>query len=401
MKKLMKLSLMCSFILVATSCGNSKKDVNATITEKKTSLAKLKNDKNKTEAEIKKLEDELARIDTNAANSSKIKLVGITPVGTQDFQHFIDLQGKVDAENISYISPRGMGGQVKAIFVKEGQNVKKGQLILKLDDAIGRQSVTAAQQGLSVLRTQLSYAKNIYQRQKNLWDQGIGSEVQVLSAKNNVESLENQLKSAQENVQVAVVQANTSNVYSDVNGVADVVNIHVGEMFAPGNQQVKIVNTSSLKIVSNVPENYISRMKTGTPVVINIPDLNMKLNSTLSRVSQAIDLTQRGFIAEAKIPYNVALKPNQTAIMKILDYSAPNAIVIPVNVVQTDETGKYVFVIQKLSNGKTVAKKKAINIGEVYGDIVEIKTGLTPGEQLVTEGYQNLYEGQLVGTGLN
>ncbi|HMJ47132.1 MAG TPA: hypothetical protein VK498_07360, partial [Ferruginibacter sp.] len=92
------------------------------------------------------------------------------------------------------------------------------------------------------------------------------------------------------------------------------------------------------------------------------------------------------------------LKPNQSIIMKILDYAASNAIVIPVNVVQSDEAGKYVYVMQKLSNGKAVAKKKAINIGEVNGDMVEIKTGLVPGEQIITEGYQNLYEGQLIGT---
>jgi len=401
MKKISQVSLMIAFTLFFAACGNSKKDSNATLTEKKTTLAKLKNDKSKTEAEIKKLEEELTKIDTAAGNMSKVKLVAIKPVGIQDFNHYIDLQGKVDAENISYVSPSGMGGQVKAIYVKEGQYVKKGQLLLRLDDAIARQSVSAARQGLDVLRTQLSYSKDIYQRQKNLWEKGIGSEMQLITAKNNVESLENQLKSAQQNVQVSVVSANTSNVYSNVSGVADVVSIHTGEMFAPGSQQLKIVNTSSLKVVSNVPENYISRMKTGTPVVIDIPDVSMKLNSKLSRISQSIDLTQRGFIAEAKIPYNASLKPNQTAIMKILDYSAANAVVIPVNVVQTDEAGKYVYVLQKLSNSKTIAKKKAINIGEVYGDIVEVKTGLAAGEQLITEGYQNLYEGQLIGTGVN
>jgi RND family efflux transporter MFP subunit len=401
MKKVTQIILIAFLILGAAACGNSKKDSNATITEKKTKLAKLRDDKNKKEAEIKKLEDELALIDTTSGNSAKVKLVGISPVGTQDFQHFIDLQGKIDAEIISYISPRGMGGQVRALYVKEGQYVKKGQLLLKLDDAVARQSVAAARQGLAVLRTQLNYAKDLYQRQKNLWSQGIGSEVQVLTAKNNVESLENQLKSANENVQVSVVSANTSNVYSDVNGVADVVSIHVGEIFAPGSQQIKIVNTSSLKIVSNVPENYISRMKTGTPVVVSVPDLNLKLNSSLSRISQSIDPTQRGFVAEAKIPSNPSLKPNQTAVMKILDYSAPNAIVIPVNVVQTDEAGKYVYVLQTLSNGKSVAKKKPINMGEVYGDIVEVKTGLTVGEKLVTEGYQNIYDGQLIGTSTN
>ncbi len=404
MKIVNQISIMFLLALFAAACGNSKKDENATITEKKTTLAKLKKDKDNTEAEIKKLEEELARIDTAGGNSSKVKLVGIAPVSIKNFEHFIDLQGKVDADNISYISPRGMGGQVRAIYVKEGQNVKKGQLLLKLDDAIMRQQITASQQSLQGIRTQLSFARNLYQRQKNLWDQGIGTEVQVITAKTNVEGLENQLKSAQEGVQVAVVQANTSNVYSDVSGVADVVNIRVGETFtgmSANGPQIKIVNTSSLKIVSSVPENYISRMKQGTPVIISIPDANLKLNSNLSRISQSIDLTQRGFIAEARIPYNVALKPNQTAIMKILDYASPNAVVIPVNVVQTDESGKYVYVMQKLSNGKTVANKKSINIGEVYEEMVEVKTGLTAGEQLITEGYQNLYEGQLIGTGAN
>ncbi|MEO5984770.1 MAG: efflux transporter periplasmic adaptor subunit, partial [Ferruginibacter sp.] len=127
MKKNINRGMVLLVMLFAASCGNSKKDSNSIITEKKTTLAKLKTDKNKTEAEIKRLEEDLAKIDTASGNSSKIKLVGISPVGTQDFQHFIDLQGKVDAENISYISPRGMGGQVKAIYVKEGSNVRKGQ----------------------------------------------------------------------------------------------------------------------------------------------------------------------------------------------------------------------------------------------------------------------------------
>ncbi|MEO6583219.1 MAG: efflux RND transporter periplasmic adaptor subunit [Ferruginibacter sp.] len=401
MKLTSRLFVFAFFSLTAASCGNSKKDVNATITEKKTSIAKLKAQQGKTDAEIKKLEEELAAIDTASGNSKKVTLVGIKPVGTQDFQHYIDLQGKIDAENISYVSPRGMGGQVRALYIKAGDYVKKGQLVLRLDDAIARQSVTAARQSLEVLRTQISYAKNIYQRQKNLWDQGIGSEVQLLTAKNNVESLEKQLRSAQENVQVSVVSANTSNVYADVSGVADVVNIHVGEIFAPGSQQIKIVNTSSLKVVSNVPENYISRMKTGSPVIVSIPDLNLTLNSSLSRISQSVDPTQRGFVAEARVPANASLKPNLSAVMKILDYAATDAIVVPINAVQTDEAGKYVYVMQKTSNGKNIASKKPVNIGQVYGELVEIKTGLAKGELLITEGYQNLYEGQVIGTSTN
>jgi RND family efflux transporter MFP subunit len=390
-------------LLFLYSCGNSVKDNNAMLNDKKATLEKLKADKAKNEAAIKKLQDELAILDTSSASNSKIKLVSTAAVTTQDFKHFIDLQGKVDAENISTISPRMGPAQVKAVYVKQGQFVKKGQLLLKLDDAIMRQSVVAARQQLEGIRTQLGFAKSIYQRQKNLWDQGIGTEVQLITAKTNVESLENQLKASGEQVKVAQEQLNTANVFSDVSGIADIVNVRVGEIFSgmnpQGQPQIKIVNTSNLKAVASIPENYISRVQRGTPVVISVPDLNRRINSTISLLSQSIDLTQRGFVAEAKIPYDAALKPNQSLVMKIMDYSAPNAVVIPVNMIQTDEKNKYVYVMEKLSNGKMVAKKKIINIGEVYGELVEVKTGLVPGDQLITEGYQNLYEGQNVSTG--
>lgn len=388
-------------MLITASCNNSKKDDAALINDKKAAIEKLKVQSAKNEEEIKKLQAELEKLDSNSANTAKIKLVGTAPVTTQDFKHYIDLQGHVDAENISYISPRGMPGQVKAVYVVQGQYVKKGQLLLKLDDAIVQQQVTAARQQSEGIKTQLSFARNIYQRQKNLWDQGIGTEVQLISAKNNVEALENQLKSAGEQVQVAVEQMKTTNVYSDVNGVADIVNVKVGETFqgmtAVG-PQIKIVNTSNLKVVTNIPENYLTRLHKGSVVEISIPDANKKVTSSISLISQSIDPTLRGFIAEARIPIDPALKPNQSAIMKILDYSAPNAVVIPVNTVQSDENSKYVYLLTRLSNGKTVAKKQPVVIGEVYGTNVEIRSGLKAGDQLITEGYQNIYDGQLIST---
>lgn len=396
--------LGAAVLVLLTSCGGSKKDENALLNDKKAKLEKLKTDKNKQEEEIRILETEIAKSDTNSANNSKVKLVSAAAVATQNFQHFIDLQGIVDADNISYISPRGMGGQVKALYIKEGDFVKKGQLILKLDDAVNRQQIVASRQQLEGIKTQLGFAKNIYQRQKNLWDQGIGTEVQLITANTNAESLQNQLSAAQEQVKVAEEQLKTSNVYSDVTGVADVVNIKVGELFqgmgATG-PQIKIVNTSSLKVVVNVPENYSGRIQKGSGVNVLIPDVNKNIKTTLSLISKSIDPTQRGFVAEAKIPYDASLRPNQLAVIKILDYAANNAVVIPVNVVQTDEKGKYVYVMGKLSNGKTIAQKKNIVIGEIYGEIVEVKSGLSSGEQIITEGYQNLYEGQLISTSVN
>lgn len=385
-------------VIVLSACGSSKKEGDAGLNDKKAALEKLKNDQSAQNEKIQQLEAELARLDTGAAKSAATKLVAIAPVGTQDFKHYIEMRGSVDADNISYISPRLGPGQVKAVYVKQGQFVKKGQLLLKLDDAIVRQQVTAAKQASEVLKTQLTYAKNIAQRQQNLWDKGIGTEVQLLTAKNNVSALEDQLKAANEQTQIAVAQLNTANVYSDVAGIADVVNIRVGEIFqgmtATGQPQIKIVNTSSLKVVTNIAENYMTRLRLGSPVVVVLPDVNKTFNSSLSYLGQSIATNMIGFVAEAKLPRDPQLKPNQTAIVKILDYSAPNAIVIPVNTLQSDEQGKYVFVLQKLANGSLVAKKKPVNVGEVFGELAEIKTGLTVGEQLITQGYQTIYEGQ-------
>jgi membrane fusion protein, multidrug efflux system len=400
MKGVLSIVTVVLAVALFTSCGNSKKDDTATINDLKAKIEKEKKEKAASDAELKKLEADLLRMDSNTASAAKVKLVTTMSVTAQPFEHFIDLLGKIDADNISYISPRGMAGQIKAIYIKQGQFVKRGQLVLKLDDVIVRQQIQAARKAMEGIKTQLGFAKNIYQRQKNLWDQGIGTEVQLITAKTNVESLENQLVAANEQVKVAVEQLNTANVYSDVSGIADQVNVRIGETFVGATAmgpQIKIVNKSVLKAVVNVPENYLTRLHTGTPVLVNIPDANkINIPSSISLISQSVDANSRGFMAEAKIPSDGSLKPNQTAVLRIKDYSTANAIVIPINMVQTDEAGKYVFIMIKSSNGKTTAHKVPVIIGEVYGDNVEIKGGLNAGDQLITEGYQSLYEGQAI-----
>jgi len=388
---------MLVIAMMFASCKNAGNNDSKILAEKKAQLQKLNAQKTKLDEEIKKLQAEISLLDTNAANQSKFTLVAVTAVGVQKFDHYIDLRGRVDAENISYISPRGMGGQVKELYVKEGDNVKKGQLLLKLDDAIMKQSITAARQQLEGIKTQLNFAKDVYDRQNKLWQKGIGTEVQVISAKTNVEALQNQLKSAEEQVKVGQEQLNTSAVYSDVDGVAETVMVKVGELFG-GMGQIKIVNTSKLKVIANVPENYITQVKQGLPVLINVAEAGKTINANISLIGQTIENSQRGFIAEAKIASESFLKPNQSVVMKILDYTSPNAVVIPINTLQSDENNKYVYVMEKLNNGKTVATRKVIVLGQVYGDLVEVKSGLTGGEQLITAGYQNLYEGQVVTT---
>ncbi|MES2647699.1 MAG: efflux RND transporter periplasmic adaptor subunit [Bacteroidota bacterium] len=398
MKTIFKSAFLLCIISIATACGAGKKEKAGELGDKKAKLAKFQEEYNKLGDDIRALEADIAKLDTNAEKNSNARLVSVKPVVVSDFSHYIDLQGHIDAENISYVSPRGMGGQVKQILIKKGQTVKKGQLLLRLDDAIVRQNLIAARQGLETIKTQLAFAKDIYQRRQNLWAQNIGSEVELITAKNNVQSLENQLKATQENVQVVAEQLNTSNVYSDVTGFVDELNVRVGETFTGSGAmgpQIKIVNTSTLKVVADIPENYLGSVGLGSTVIINVPDINKNYTSTISFSGASINSNTRGFTVEAKVPSDGVLIPNMLATVRILDYSAPKAVTVPVNVVQSDENGKYVYVMAT-ENGKQVARKKVVVLGQVYGENAEVKGGLKGGESLITEGYQSLYDGQMV-----
>jgi len=392
------------FLAIASSCGNtSKKEGDGSLNDKKADLEKLKTDKSKLDEKISALEKDIAKLDTSAGTKQDAKLVAITPVTLQDFKHYLDLQGIVDSRSISYITPitpGNQGGQIKAILVKQGDIIHKGQLILKLDNAVAIENVKAARQQTGNVKAQLDLAKSIYERQKNLWDQHIGTEVQLLTDQTNVESLENQLKALQAQVSSAQALANQANVYSDVNGVVDEITAHVGETFNGNPQQggyIKIVNKSDLKITVTVPENYATKITKGTAVEVEIPDVNKSFNTTISFISQSIGTTTRGFAAEAKVPAGMALQPNQIALVKILDYSAPNTPVINVNTLQNDEEGKFVLVASK-EGDKLIARKRKVIIGQTYGDQVEIKQGLQASDQLITEGYQAIYDGQLITT---
>ena len=367
MQKLIPILFLSAMIFI-TSCGVQANK--GTLGEKKVALENLKKEQITLLAKIKSLEADIAKLDTNSLKDDIAKLVGTSEVTSQDFSHYIDLQGKVDADNISYISPRLGPGQVRAIYVKRGDFVTKGQLLLKLDDAIVKQQVTASKQNTETLKTQLTLAKDVYNRRENLWKQGIGTEIELITSRTNVETLEKQLKGAEENIKIQQEQLSGSNVYSDVDGIADEINVRVGEMFTGfmGNlPQIKIVNTNSLKIVTEIPENYSAKVKFGTVVVVTLPDLNKTFNTRISVAGKVIDANNRSFRAEAKLPQDPSIRPNQIAQVRILDYSAPDAIAIPVNTVSTDEKGKYVFVSVS-ENGKWVARKK---------QVVEVKLTIT------------------------
>jgi RND family efflux transporter MFP subunit len=371
--------------VIITSCGGGAKDAKGDLNDKKVKLEKLKTEKTKIETEIQTLQQEITKLDPSAGAVAP-KLVAVTAVSLQPFDHYIDLQGRVDADNISYLTPRGMPGQVKALYIKKGDHVRKGQVLMKLDDAVQLKQ-------LEGLKTQKSFAEDIYRRQKNLWDQGIGTEVQLKTAENNVKSLQDQINTLTESWQM-------TNVRSEVDGYVEQLNLRVGETFsgfAGALPQVVVVNSSSLKVVTDVPENYITKIKKGTPVNIKLPDAGLEFNSTISLINQTIGLNSRAISTEAKIPHNDNIHINQVAQVRIKDYSSPKAVVVPLTTLQTDEKGKYVFVLAT-ENGKKVARKKQVVVGDIYGEQIEVKSGLNEGDQLITQGYQSLYEGQAITT---
>ncbi len=387
----MKSNLIALFAIavLAASCGNTKKDAQGTLNDKKAELQKLKADQKKLNEQIDKLEADIKKADPTAV-ATTAKLVAVMPLAPQDFAHYIDLQGRVDAQNISYVAPpNGQGGIVKALYVTQGQAVKKDQVLARLDDQLIRQQIEP-------LKVQLATAEDTYNRTKNLFDQGIGTYQSVLNAKTQMESLQKQIGIIQRQAALMTVTAPSS-------GVADIVNVRVGEAFVgatAAGPQIRIVNTSDLKIVASVPENYLGRVQVGSRLEVVLPEQNNRtITAVVSVVQKVIDPNTRSFNIEARIPADASLKPNQIAQIKILDYKADDVIAVPLNTVQTDEKGKYVYVMEK--NGeKMVARKKAVTIGESYSQLIEIKSGLAVGDQLVTEGYQNLYEGQVITTSM-
>jgi membrane fusion protein (multidrug efflux system) len=392
MQYIFKISLLASFMFIFAAC-NQKTE----LAKKKAKMEELKKEQQKLNDKITGLQEDIDKLDPSSV-SSNAKLVVLVPVGPTAFNHYIDLQGKIEAMNIANVAPRGQGGFVKQVLVKQGDNVQKGQTLLKLDGAVLSQNVAAAQQQVGGVKAQLEQAKSIYQRQQNLWKQNIGTEIQVLNAKTNMDALQSQYNAALANIRIAQEQLNTTNIISEISGTANIVNVKVGEFFN-GAQQIQIVNNNDLKIKVNVPEAYADKIKAGNILKVTLPEAgNMVLNSKVTVAGKVIDPITRSFYVEGSIPADKKLRANQLANVQIEDYALPNAITIPVNTLQTDDKGKFVLVAVKDTKGEWIAHKKPIVIGELYGDQLEVKSGLAVGDQIITEGFQSLYDGQRVTT---
>ena len=336
--------------IIAASCSAGKKEEKGTLNDKKAELEKLKGEQKKINDKILKLEEQIAKLDPNAGVGNA-KLVAIAPLQPSTFDHFIEIQGTVEATNISYVAPpNGQGGVVKALYVTQGQTVRRGQVLARLDDQTIRQQIEP-------LRVQLDAANDTYKRTKNLYDQGIGTYQNVLNAKTQVEVLERNITTIQKQAALMTVAAPQS-------GVIDILNLRVGEILSPQQNpqlpQIRIVNTGDLKIRANIPENYQNRVNVGSKLQVVLPDENNRLvNATVSVVGKIIDPATRTFYIEAKVPSNSNLKPNQVAKVNIKDYSAANAITIPVNTLQNDEAGKFVMLAIK-EGDKLIARKQQV-----------------------------------------
>jgi RND family efflux transporter MFP subunit len=377
MQKLVTIVFIAATFSLA-SCG-AKKGSNE-LADKKAQLETLKTQQSKLNDQIVALQAEIVTLDPASAQE-KAKLVGIDTLKTATFTHYIDLQGRVTAENIVNVAPRnGTGGQVKELYIKQGDAVSKGQLLLKIDDAIIRQQIAQTQ-------TQLDYAKDLYQRRENLWKENIGTQVDVINAKNSVDQAQKQMDLLNE-------QLGLTNVYAPIDGVADIVTIRVGESF-PAGGIIELVNTSALKVTVNVPENYLDKVNVGGNILINLPDINKTIPAAITVKSKLVDANTGSFYIEAHLPNDKDLHPNQTALVKIQDYAMPNSLIVPINTVQNDQNGKFVLVAAN-ENNKMVARKRQVQVGEFYADNLEIKSGLQAGDMIIINGYEGLYDGQSI-----
>jgi membrane fusion protein (multidrug efflux system) len=360
----MKKILYISTALFLAACGQKQKDYKAQLSDLKTQQADLANKIAKIEAEHP------------ASDSSKTTDVAVAEIKPAQFTNYVQIQGKIDAQDNVTAYPQ-MQATITNIYVKVGQHVGKGQVLVQLDNSVLVQQVAQGE-------AQLSLSNTVYQRQKNLWDQKIGTEVQYLQAKTNYEAGVKQLAGVRQQLAMYTIK-------SPISGTVDQMDLKLGQVATPGQTGIRIVNADVLKVKADVPESYSGAVSQGNKVRILVPDANDSLTTSLTFAAKVIDPTSRSFAIEVKLPERKTLRPNMTAILKIASYTKNNAIVIPVKSVQKSETGDFVFL-----NNNGVAKKVIVKVGATYGGQSEVLSGLKVGDVLVTDGASDIEDGDKI-----
>lgn len=356
-------------VVLFTSCGQK---------DKNTELNELKSKRSELDGKIAALESELG-----ISNALKARKIMTTDVVTAPFKHCIEIQGTVDAENNVVVAPQ-IPGLVTKIYVNEGDAVVAGQLLAETDN-----SAYAAQ--IAAIQPQLELARDVFQRQERLWEQKIGSELQYLQTKTQVDALVKQISAVQAQMELTKVKA-------PINGVVDYIGARVGQFATAQNPDpcFRIVNLSSLKVTSEVAETYANKVKKGNKVLLFFPDVNTEIEGSISFTAKFISPMSRTFRAEAAlVGSNELLRPNMVSIMKIVDYENPAAILAPLNIIQNENNLQFVYVAVN-ENGVLTARRRAITVGQVYAGNAELTSGLNVGDKLITTGYAELTEGMAI-----
>jgi RND family efflux transporter MFP subunit len=358
------LQLLIIAMTLAVSCAE---------TDKRARLEALKQQQSEIKQEIALLEKELEK----EGGYTKANPVATTEMNTETFVHKIEVQAKVEGDQNVSVSP-SMPGNISMIHVKVGDRVSEGTLLAELDNGV-------LEKTLGELQSQREFAAVLYEKQKSLWDQKIGTEVQFLQAKNTLVSVDKKLATLREQLEMTRIKA-------PINGTVDAVDLKIGQAFAPGMPGLRVVNFSKLKVKAEVAEAYIDKIKTGDSVEVYFPDLKQTLSAKITHSGKVIDALNRTFKVEVELKKDdIKLHPNQVAVLRIIDYRNDNSLVLPLDVVQQTPEGSYVYT----ATGKKVTKTP-VKPGKTYNGKVEVTEGINPGDKVVTSGYQDLVDGQTI-----
>lgn len=366
-----KLLALLVIAIVVGACNESSKDKNAQLKDLKAQQAALA-------TQISELE-KVVSTKEQAPGTRRAKEVGVIELAPRPFDHYIKTQGAIEAVDNILVSAKTMG-VITQVFVREGDVVFKGQTLAQIDNSL-------TLRGMDEVKSGLDLATTIYNRQKNLWDQKIGTEVQYLQAKNNKESLERRLATMKEQLDMALIK-------SPISGSVDAVDVKIGQNAAPGAPAFRVVSSDRLKFIANVSEAYVTDVKKGNKVQIAFSDLNKSVGGQVTFVGKAINQLSRTFPVEIALTSNSDFRPNMSGELKLIFHSEPAAIVVPVNVVQ-DINGQKVVYTAETIDGKLVAKKNIVTVIGVYGNLAHVNT-LKTGDKVITVGYQGLNEGELI-----
>lgn len=374
--KFLLLTLFATGLL--TACGGGETESSGDLVSKKAELKLLKDERKALNQKITALEAEVGSLDPTPAQDTRIP-VQVSELKPSTFQHFIKVQGQVEADNNVMVSAK-MPGIIQKVYVTEGQRVGKGTLLAKLDDAI-------LQKSMLELETQLDLATALFNKQKNLWDQKIGSEVQFLQAQTQKEGLERRINTTKE-------QISQMRIVSPISGVVDRAIAKAGEAASPGIPAFNVINLNKLSFKANVSESYIPYVKRGDQVSIYFASIDKTIDAKITTVSQTINPVNRTVGVEVKIGSAGAdLKANMTGEMSINDVTHESTIVVPLKYVQRRGNEEYVMIAQRSEDGKVMATRKVVDTGLSYGENIEVETGLKPGQMLIVEGIAGLSDG--------